>query len=120
MLMVDLARIGVFSWVIPVVQVVSVIAAVVFTVAQPNLDDVGTRALMAALLAPYLVTWIAIGVRLAAYRGLETTHSAQTSPAGSNRLQCGRCGQTLSPFWRERCGVCKTPFSEFPPVSVAP
>ena len=64
MLMLDLARIGVLSWIIPVVQVVTVIAAVAFAVAQPNLDDVGTRALMVALLAPYLVTWLAIGVHL--------------------------------------------------------
>jgi hypothetical protein len=64
MLTLDLARIGVLSWIIPVVQVVSVIAAVAFAVAQPNLDDVGTRALMVALLAPYLVTWLAIGVHL--------------------------------------------------------
>jgi hypothetical protein len=63
-LMLDLARIGVLSWVIPVVQVVTVIAAVAFTVAQPNLDDMGTRALMVALLAPYLLTWLAIGVHL--------------------------------------------------------
>jgi hypothetical protein len=68
MLMLDLARIGVLSWVIPVVQVISVIVAVPFTVAQPNLDDVGTRALMVALLAPYVVTWLAIGVQL--LRGL--------------------------------------------------
>jgi hypothetical protein len=74
MLMLDLARIGVFSWAIPVVQVVSVIAAVVFTVAQPNLDDAGTRALMVALLAPYLVTWIAIGVQL--FRGLPAAEHA--------------------------------------------
>ena len=26
----------------------------------------------------------------------------------------------LSPYWRERCGVCHAPFSEFPPVSVRP
>ena len=68
MLMLDLARIGVFSWVIPVVQVVSVIVAVLFAVAQPNLDDAGTRALMVALLAPYLVTWLALGMQL--LRGL--------------------------------------------------
>ena len=68
MLMVDLARIGVFSWVIPVVQIVTVIVAVAFAVGQPNLDDAGTRALMVALLAPYLVTWLAIGVQL--LRGL--------------------------------------------------
>jgi len=64
MLMLDLARIGVLSWVIPVVQVVTVIGAVAFAVSQPNLDDVGTRALMVAMLAPYLVTWLAIGVHL--------------------------------------------------------
>ena len=57
---------------------------------------------------------------VAAHRGLEATHSSQTSPAGSGRLRCGRCGQVLSPYWRERCGVCKAPFDEYPPVSVAP
>jgi hypothetical protein len=74
MLMFDLARIGVISWVIPVVQVVTVIAAVAFAVAQPNLDDAGTRALMVALLAPYLVTWIAVGVHL--LRGLPAAEEA--------------------------------------------
>jgi hypothetical protein len=68
MLMLDLARIGLISWVIPVVQLVSVIAGIVFAVGQPNLDDAGTRALMVALLAPYLVTWLALGVQL--LRGL--------------------------------------------------
>ena len=63
MLMSDLARIGVLSWVIPIVQVVSVIVAFPFAVAQPNLDDAGARALIVALLAPYLVTWLAIGVQ---------------------------------------------------------
>jgi hypothetical protein len=74
MLMLDLARIGVLSWVIPVVQVVSVIVAVPFAVAQPNLDDVGTRALMVALLAPYVVTWLAIGVHI--LRGLPAAEQA--------------------------------------------
>jgi hypothetical protein len=68
MLMLDLARVGVLSWVIPIVQVVTVIAAVTFAATQPNLDDVGTRALMVALLAPYVLTWLAIGVQL--LRGL--------------------------------------------------
>ena len=68
MLMLDLARLGVLSWVIPVVQVLTVIAAVAFAVAQPNLDDLGTRALLVALLAPYVVTWLAMGVQL--FRGL--------------------------------------------------
>ena len=68
MLMLDLARIGVFSWVIPVVQLITVIAAVAFAVAQPNLDDAGTRALMVALLAPYVLTWFAIGASL--FRGV--------------------------------------------------
>jgi hypothetical protein len=57
---------------------------------------------------------------LAAHRGLEAAHATQTTPAGSGRLRCGRCGQVLSPFWRERCGVCKAPFSEVPPVSDPP
>jgi hypothetical protein len=64
MLMWDLARIGVMSWVIPVVQTGTVIATVTFAVARPNLDDAGTRALLVAVLAPYLVTWIAIGIQL--------------------------------------------------------
>ena len=50
------------------------------------------------------------------------THSAAVGlqPSAAGLPQCGRCGQVLSPFWRERCGVCKAPFSEFPPVSVPP
>jgi hypothetical protein len=64
MLMGALARIGVISWVIPVVQLVTMGAIVVFAASQPNLDDTGTRALLFAVLAPYLLTWIATGVSL--------------------------------------------------------
>jgi hypothetical protein len=74
MLMVALARIGVLSWVIPVVQLVSVIVAVPFAVAQPNLDDAGTRAFLVALLVPYMVTWLALGVQL--LRGLPAAEHA--------------------------------------------
>jgi hypothetical protein len=74
MLMFDLARIGLLSWVIPVVQLVNVIVAVPFAVAQPNLDDASTRAFLVALLAPYVVTWLALGVRL--LRGLPAAEHA--------------------------------------------
>jgi len=73
MLMLDLARIGVLSRVIPVVQLITVIVAIVLAATQPNLDDVGTRALMVALLAPYLVTWLEIGVQL--LRGLPSAEA---------------------------------------------
>jgi hypothetical protein len=73
-------------------------------------------------MAPGLSVLVAMNLiaLLAAHRGLEVAHSAQTSPARSGPFRCGRCGQVLSPHWRERCGVCKAPFSEFPPVDVAP
>ena len=59
-----LARIGVFSWVIPAVHVVTVGAMVLFAGSQPHLDDWGTRALLFAVFTPYLLTWIAMGVSL--------------------------------------------------------
>jgi hypothetical protein len=69
MLMWDLARIGVVSWLIPIVQFASTI---VFTVGlvvwQPGIGDTGNRALFVALFTPYLVTWFAIGVSL--FRGV--------------------------------------------------
>jgi hypothetical protein len=44
--------------------------------------------------------------------------SDATGPADPARsgTRCGRCGQILSPYWQERCGVCKAPFAAFPPV----
>jgi hypothetical protein len=37
-------------------------------------------------------------------------------PPSSSGLRCGKCGQALSQYWRDRCGVCKTPFTEVTPV----
>ena len=48
--------------------------AVPFAVAQPNLDDAGTRAFLVALLVPYVVTWLALGVHL--LRGLPAAEHA--------------------------------------------
>ena len=59
-------------------------------------------------------------VLLAARSRLGTnTDSAAVGPRPSAGMgpRCGRCGQVLSPFWRERCGVCKAPFAEFRPVN---
>jgi hypothetical protein len=68
MLMWDLARIGVVSRLIPIVQFAS---AIVFTVGlvvwQAGIGDAWSRALLVALFTPYLVTWFAIGVSL--FRG---------------------------------------------------
>jgi hypothetical protein len=52
---------------------------------------------------------------LTGWRGLGTFTPSTAAP-----LHCGRCGQVPSPYWRERCGVCKAPFSEFPPVGDPP
>jgi hypothetical protein len=65
MLMWDLARIGVVSWVIPIVQLASAIVLTVgLVVWQPGIGDTGNRALFVALFTPYLVTWVVIGVSL--------------------------------------------------------
>jgi hypothetical protein len=48
----------------PVVQVLTLGAIFGFIASQPNLDDMGTRAVLFALFAPYLLTWIATGVSL--------------------------------------------------------
>jgi hypothetical protein len=68
-------------------------------------------------MAPGLSVLVAVNLifLLAGWRGLGTF-----TPSTAARLHCGRCGQVLSPYWRERCGVCKAPFSEFPPVGVPP
>lgn len=66
---------------------------------------------------------VSLIVLLAALPRLGTyTDSAAVGmrPSAAVGLHCGRCGQLLSPFWRERCAVCKAPYSEFPPVSVPP
>ena len=69
MLMWDLARIGVVSRLIPIVEFASAIAITVgLVVWQAGIGDTGSRALFVALFAPYLVTWFAIGVSL--FRGL--------------------------------------------------
>jgi hypothetical protein len=68
MLTIDLARTRVVSWVIPIVQLASAIVTIGLALAQPNLDDLRIRALLVALLAPYLLTWIWMGVSL--FRGV--------------------------------------------------
>jgi hypothetical protein len=79
-------------------------------------------------MAPGLSVVVAVNLifLLAGWRGLENIRPSAESRSGASegpaaaRLHCGSCGQVLSPYWRERCGVCKAPFSEFPPVNVAP
>jgi hypothetical protein len=77
MLMWDLARIGVVSWLIPIAQFASVI---VFTIGlvvwQPGIGDSGNRAVFVALFTPYLVTWVAIGVSL--FRGLPQAQATES------------------------------------------
>jgi len=68
MLTFDLARIRVVSWLIPIVHLTTTIPIVGFALAQPNLDDLGIRALLVALFVPYLLTWIWMGVSL--FRGV--------------------------------------------------
>jgi hypothetical protein len=68
MLMQDLARIGVVPRLVPIVHVAT---ALVFTVAlllgQLGFRETGSRVLVVAVLIPYLLTWVAIGVSL--FRG---------------------------------------------------
>jgi len=64
MLTFDLARIRFVSLVIPIIHLATTIATVGLVLAQANLDDLGIRALFGALLAPYLLTWIWMGVSL--------------------------------------------------------
>jgi hypothetical protein len=64
---------------------------------------------------------VSLIVLLAAWPRLGTfipSDAVRLQPSAAAGRHCGRCGQVLSPYWRERCGVCKAPFSEFPPVSV--
>jgi hypothetical protein len=68
MLTFDLARIRVVSWVVPIVHLTTTILTVGLAIAQPNLDDLGIRALFVALLVPYLLTWLWMGVSL--FRGV--------------------------------------------------
>jgi hypothetical protein len=77
MLTFDLARIRVVSWIVPIVHLTTTILTVGLALAQPNLDDLGIRALFVALLVPYLVTWIWMGVSL--YRGVP---AAEHAPGG--------------------------------------
>jgi hypothetical protein len=60
----DLAHNRVVSWVIPIVHLATTIVTIGLALAQPNLDDLGIRALLVGLLAPYLLTWIWMGVSL--------------------------------------------------------
>lgn len=63
-LTLDLARIRVVSWVVPIVHLSTAIPTIGLALAQPNLDDLGTRALLVALLLPYCLTWTWMGVSL--------------------------------------------------------
>jgi hypothetical protein len=65
LLMWDLARIGVIPWLLSIVHVAAaIVVGVGLVVGQPSVVDASTRALFVALLVPYVVTWIAIGVSL--------------------------------------------------------
>jgi hypothetical protein len=68
MLTFDLARTRVVSWVVPIIHLATTIVTIGLALAQPNLDDLAIRALFGALLAPYLLTWIWMGVLL--FRGV--------------------------------------------------
>jgi hypothetical protein len=76
MLTFDLARIRVVSWIVPIVHLATTIITVGLALAQPNLDDMGIRALIVALLVPYLVTWIWMGVSL--LRGIPAPENASS------------------------------------------
>jgi hypothetical protein len=77
MLMWDLARLGVVRRLVPIVQLVSAIAATALALAQPDLDDAGNRAFLAAAVAPFLVTWVVIGVSM-----LRGEAAAEPAPGG--------------------------------------
>jgi hypothetical protein len=64
MLMWDLARIGVVRWRVPVVHVAAAILTVALAIATLDLNDAGNRVLLAAVLAPFLLTWVTTGVSL--------------------------------------------------------
>jgi uncharacterized membrane protein len=65
MLTWDLGRIGVLSRLLSVAHVAAAIfLAAGFVVAQLDPGDARGRAIFAALFAPYLLTWVAIGVSL--------------------------------------------------------
>jgi hypothetical protein len=75
-----LARIGVISWLAPAGHLVSAIAGVWLTIARPDLDVAGTRALFVALMAPFIVSWSWMGVSL--YRGPRLTPTTAASTPG--------------------------------------
>jgi hypothetical protein len=74
MLTFDLARTRVVSWTIPIVHLATSIVIIGLALAQPNVDDLGIRALFVGLLAPYLLTWIWMGVSL--FRGVPAAGQA--------------------------------------------
>jgi hypothetical protein len=62
MLMLDLARIGILSRTVTLAHVAAAIAIVgAVVVHRFDVDETASRALMVGLVAPYVVTWIAIG-----------------------------------------------------------
>ena len=65
MLMWDLARIGVVPRLVSIAHVAAaVVVGVGLLVGHPNVVDESSRVLFVAILIPYVVTWIAIGVSL--------------------------------------------------------
>jgi hypothetical protein len=76
MLMWDLARIGVVPWLFSILHMAAaIVVGVGLVVGHPNGVDAPTRAVFVALVLPYVVTWIALGVSLV--RG--TPHVAPAS-----------------------------------------
>jgi hypothetical protein len=75
LLMWDLARIGVVPWLISIAHVAAaIVVGVGLVVAHPSIVDASTRALFVAILVPYVVSWIAVGVSL--FRGVPQVASA--------------------------------------------
>jgi hypothetical protein len=75
MLMWELARIGVIQRLIAIAHLAAaVLGGVGLVVGHPNTVDASSRALFVAILLPYVVTWIAIGVSLV--RGIPQEASA--------------------------------------------
>lgn len=65
MLMWDVARIGVVPRLISIVHVAAaIVVGLGLLVGHPNVVDESSRVLFVAILIPYVVTWIAIGVSL--------------------------------------------------------
>jgi hypothetical protein len=70
----DLARMRVVSFVHPIVHLATTMLTLWLALAQPNLDEFAIRGLVVALLVPWLLSWIWMGVSL--FRGVPASAHA--------------------------------------------